>query len=297
MKSADYPTLYSECDACAEGNQKKRFQLLKVEISLLIAIAVLGAIEWREFPNFGVFPPLSIAVSLSILFVFTVIMENKKFEKNWFAARAVAEMVKGESWLYMMKAEPYDQQKGSEAKAKFKEFLKQIVESQALPWSELIHNHEVTQVTETMDEKRNAGFDEQKKFYISSRINDQRSWYARKARENRAKESRMTLLMWILLALGVALAFVNIILSDFPINAVGVATTASAAVLSWIGARSYGELSQSYGVVAQQLSFVEDDAKEAETEDELRKIVIEAEETMSKEHRFWRIKRLSSFKL
>ena len=297
MRAVDYPTLYSECDACAEGNQKKHFQLLKVEISLLIAIAILGALDWREFPNFGIFPPLFIAVSLSILFVFTVIMENKKFEKNWFTARAVAEMVKRESWLYMMKAKPYDQQKDHEAKAKFKEFLKQIVESQALPWPELIHSHEVTQVTETMDKKRNAGFDEQKKFYISSRINDQRSWYARKAQENCVKESRMTLLMWILSALGVALAFVNIIINDFPINAVGVATTASAAVLSWIGARSYGELSQSYSIVAQELSFIEDDAKEAKTEDELKNIVMDAEETMSKEHKLWKIKRLKSFKL
>jgi FtsH-binding integral membrane protein len=76
----------------------------------------------------------------------------------------------------------------------------------------------------------------------------------------------MTLLMWILLALGVALAFVNIISADLPINAVSAATTASVAVLSWIGARSYRDLSQSYSIVAHELSFIEDDAKQAKTE-------------------------------
>jgi hypothetical protein len=297
VKSEDYPTLYVECNACAESNQKKHFQLLQVEILLLIAIAVLGALDWGKFPSFGILPPLIIAVSLAILFVFTVIMENKKFEKNWFTSRAVAEMVKRESWLYMMKAKPYNQQEDQEAKAKFKKFLKQIVESQALPWTELTHDHEVTQITETMDKRRNAGFDQQKEFYVASRINDQRSWYARKAQINRIKDSRMTTLMWILLALGVALAFINIISNDLPNNAVGVATTASAVVLSWIGARSYRELSQSYSIVAQELSLVEDDAKEARTEDELKNTVLDAEETLSQEHKLWKIKRLNAFKL
>jgi NAD-dependent DNA ligase len=292
VKPEDYPTLYSECNACAESNQEKHFQLLQVEIVLLIAIAILGAINWSSFPSFGILPPLIIAVSLAILFVFTVIMESKKFEKNWYTSRAVAEIIKRESWLYMMKAKPYNQQREQQAKAKFKKFLKQIVESQALPWRELIHNIEVTQITETMDKKRNASFDEQKEFYIASRINDQRSWYTKKAKMNHLRESRMTTLMWILLALSVALAFVNIISNDLPINAVGIATTASAAVLSWIGAKNYGELSQSYSIVAHELSFLEDDAKQAKTEDQLINIVLDAEDTMSQEQKIWKIKRL-----
>jgi hypothetical protein len=293
----DYPTLYSECNACAESNQKNHFQLFQIRISLLVTVAILGAIAWAKISNFGIIPPLVIAVSLSILLIFTVILENKKFEKNWFISRAVAEMIKRETWLYMMKAKPYQQQNNQEAKAEFKKFLKQIVESDALPWAELIHNHEMTQITETMDKVRNTAFEEQKKFYVESRIKDQRLWYARKAQINRTKESRITLLMWVLLALAVVLAFVNIIINDLPINAVGIATTASAATLSWIGARSYRELSQSYGIVAHELSFVEYDAKEAKTEDELRNIVLDAEETMSQEHKLWRIKRLNSFKL
>jgi hypothetical protein len=107
----------------------------------------------------------------------------------------------------------------------------------------------------------------------------------------------MPLLTWVLLALGVALTFLNIIISDLPINAVGAATIASAAVLSWIGARSYRELLQSYSIVAHELSFVENDAKGAKTENELRNVVLDAEETMSQENKLWRIKRLNSFKL
>ena len=148
-----------------------------------------------------------------------------------------------------------------------------------------------------MYKNRNASFDEQKELYIQARINDQRSWYTKKAQINHLRDSRMTALMWILLALGVALAFINIISNDLPINAVGIATTASATVLSWIGAKNYGELSQSYNIVAHELSFIEDDAKHAKTEEQLIDIVLDAEDTMSQEQKIWKIKRLPSSKL
>ena len=292
MRPEDYPALYVECNTSAESNQRRHFQILQAEIVLLISIAIFGDIKWSSFPSLGILPPLAIAVSLSVLFVFTVILESKKLEKNWFNSRAVAEMVKRESWLYIMNTKPYNQQKDQKAKAKFKEFLKQIVESKTLPWKELTQAVQGAQITETMEEKRNASFDEQKVFYIASRINDQRSWYTKKAKMHRARESRLTMLMWILLALGVTLAFVNIILTDLPVSAVGMATTASGAVLSWIGAKNYGELSQSYSMVAHQLSFIEDDAKQARTDNQLKNIVSDAEETIGQEHRIWKIKRL-----
>ena len=94
-----------------------------------------------------------------------------------------------------------------------------------------------------------------------------------------------------------SVAFVNIILADLPFSAVGMATTASGAILSWVAAKNYGELSQSYSMVAHQLSFIEDDAKQARTDDQLKKIVLDAEETIGQEHRIWKIKRLPSLKL
>jgi hypothetical protein len=295
LKAEDYPALYNQCSACAECNQKNHYKILKIRIGLLIAIAGLGGIAWNQIPGVGIVPPLIIAISFLIMFIFTIIMENKKFEKNWQITRAAAETIKQESWFYMMKTYPYLQQKGQEARMDFMKFLKKIVESKMLPIIELNQNHEGNQITEVMDKLRNADFEERKQFYLQNRISDQRSWYARKAKINRTKESQLTLLMWLLLSMGVAFSFVNVVTSalqiSLPLNVVGLATTSTAALLSWISARSYRELSYSYSSVAQELSFIEETAKSASNEDQLAKVVEEAEGIMSQEHELWKTKR------
>jgi hypothetical protein len=258
---------------------------------------VLGAIEWKQFPELGIFFPLTIALALSILFAFTAIMENKKFQNSWFTSRTIAEMIKRESWLYMLAVDPYSTQGDREAKLAFKKFLRQIVESETLPWADLTISLEGSQITGKMDEERNTDLDKQKEFYVQHRLDDQRAWYAGKAESYRMNESRLSVLMWFFLALGVVFAFINIIATDLPIDAVGVATTASAAVLSWIGAKSYRELAQSYSIVAHELVCIEEDAKEIKTAEELRNLVLDAEETMGQEHKLWKTKRLNSFRL
>lgn len=290
----DYPVLYNEFSVCAESNQKYHFAIVKIRIALLIAIAMLGAISWGQFASLGIIPPLVIAGSLSVMLVLTVIFENRKYEKTWHLSRAVAETIKRESWLYLMKAKPYDQTDGEEAKKGFMTFLKAIIKKGSLPCPDPTHNHEGSQITEAMNKQRGAEFEERRQFYIQFRINDQQTWYARKSKINSVKESRMNLLMWGLLVFGVALAFANVISNalsfDLPINGVGIATTTSAAVLSWIGARSYKELSQSYNIVAHELTLIEQTAKEVTTEDQLGQVVEEAEGVMSQEHNLWKIK-------
>ena len=299
MKVKDYPTLYNEFSTCAERNQKKHFQLLKATIILLIAVAILGDIQWIQFTYYAFIPPIIIAVSLLVLFFFTMMSENKKLEKNWFISRAVAENIKQESWLYMMRAKPYHKE-NEEAKNRFKKTLKQILESEYLPWRDLTHNPEGAQITESMDKQRDTDVEERKQFYSEHRLHDQHRWYSRKAEINNIKEKRLMNLMWVLLSLGVALAFLNaysgIASIDLPINAVGVATTASAAVLSWVGTRKHKELSQSYKMVAYKLSMIENNARDIKTENQLKEIVVEAEQIMGQEHKYWQIKRLTTIK-
>jgi hypothetical protein len=295
----DYPALYIEVSACAESNQKKHFRLLKATIVLLIVVALLGDIQWRQFTYYAYIPPIAIAVSLLILFFFTVMSENKALEKNWFSSRSIAESIKSESWLYMMRANPYNKE-NEVAKNRFIKSLKQIIETGDLPWPELIQNSEGTQLTEMMNAQRNTVLTERKQFYLRHRLTEQYEWYSKKVKTNIAKEKNLMNLMWLLLGVGVVLAFLNaysgISSIDLPINAVGVATTSSAAVLSWIGARKYKELSQSYSRVAHGLSFIEIDVKDTNSEDSFRRAVLKAEYLMDQEHRYWRIKRLHKFK-
>jgi hypothetical protein len=294
MKAQDYPVLYNACSFCADKNQKNHYRIIKVRIVLLITIALLGGIVWKQIPEVGIMPPLIIAISFLIMFIFTIIMENKKFEKTWQISRAGAEWIKQASWLYMMRANPYVLKGGQDAKVEFMNLLRKIIDS--MPISDIPCNLEGGQITTSMDKVRNGDLEERKQFYIQSRIEDQRRWYSRKAEFNHTRESQFTLLMWLFLAAGVAFSFLNVVFSameiSLPLNAIGIATTSSASILSWISARSYKELSHSYSAVAYELSFIEENARNASTEDQLTKVVEEAERVMGQEQELWKTKRL-----
>ena len=98
--------------------------------------------------------------------------------------------------------------------------------------------------------------------------------------------------------MGVAFSFLNVITNiietSIPLNAVGIATTCSASILSWMGARSYRELAYSYNTVAHELSLIEENAENTSSEDQLSAIVEEVEGLMSEEHELWKTKRLVS---
>ncbi|MCJ7631902.1 DUF4231 domain-containing protein [Candidatus Bathyarchaeota archaeon] len=154
MKPEDYPTIYSKCSACSESNQKKHFQLLKMRIVLLIGYAVLGAVAWSKITDLSVVPLVAITIALSLLLIFTLVMEMRKFDRLWFTSRAVAEVVKMETWLFMMRATPYDQVlPEEEADMNFVESIRKVANSQPSVIPELAqYRKEGTQITGQMRE-------------------------------------------------------------------------------------------------------------------------------------------------
>ena len=300
MNTEDYPTLYKECGDYAGCNQKRHFQLLIATITLLALIAILGNIKWEMLATdyaliplaFTVFPPIIILVFLIVLLFFNKDSQNKSLEKNWYTSRAYAESIKQATWLYMMKAEPYNNEN---AKESFKNYLRAIKDSNELSWSEVPHCVNNVEITENMEKQRNADLKNKKQFYLTYRLQDQYKWYKRKAETFAVREKWLMRLMWSLAFLGIAMAFVNAYAGfasiKLPINIVGVASTLGAGILSWVGAKRYKELKSSYDAVARDLS--EDAIVAANTEKEFVSAVSEAEQLMGQERTYWQIKRLS----
>lgn len=296
MQSSDYPSLYNECGTWANKNQKKHYCLISTRIALLIAIAVIGAIAWKNFPQFSIYPPLAIAAFLGILLVFTAVMENNNYESDWFVTRAIAEMIKRETWLFMMRVKPYDlrgDKDDNEVVRKFERFLDQVNDRDNLK-GKLSINRNNRKVTEAMKAIRNLKSPEQRKQkYVNERVVDQMHWYDSKAKISSKKQAQFNGLMWSLLGLAVIIAMLNIVYGNLAINGVGIATTTSASALSWMGAKKYKELSRSYGIAAINLSSINTTAAaEISAESELISIVRHAEKIMSLEHSLWTIKRL-----
>jgi hypothetical protein len=288
--------MYQESDSCAINTQKKHFLLAKTRIALLLVVAAVATVEWDEISAFKTPAAIAIGVFLVILLVLTAIGDAKGFDKIWFNSRAVAESVKKETWLFIMKSRPYDELiTETEAENLFLGRLEQIRQSQPVICSILTQYSEgKSQVTPHMKSIRKRNVADRLAYYLSDRVLDQRQWYTNKAKSNHTQETRWFISAWVLQLLAVVLAFVIIFFNGLVINPVGILTTAGAGVLSWVNARNYGELSLSYGLIAQRLSILQEQRKDAMTEENLATGVSDFEQAISTEHTIWLARRLET---
>lgn len=294
LRSQEYPEIYNESDSCAIDNQKRYFRLFRLKIGLLIAVSVITSLSTSNVPGFASLG-LVIAIVLLALMFLTAITELRRFDRIWFSGRAIAETVKKETWLFMMKAKPYDCPDFESAVRIFLHNLRKVIESQSQVFSELsAHLQNLPQITEKMKEVRNESIAGRLTTYLTHRVHDQCFWYASKSKVNRDLESKWFVLTWVFQFLAVSFAFVIFLLNNPVINPVGILTTSAAAVISWMSVRSYRELSQSYGLIKQELSLLEEQAKQLPpaTEEELGEFVQEVERTISREHTIWLSRRI-----
>lgn len=288
LRSPEYPEIYNESDLCAIDSQRKHFRLFKLKIGLLIAVSIVTSVSASTALGFAGLG-LIIAIVLLALTFLTLIIELRRFDRIWFSARAIAETVKKESWLFMMKAKPYERDTESAMRI-FLDNLRKVMESQSQISSELsAHLRGSPQVTETMREVRNESITGRLDAYLAHRVHDQCVWYGNRSKSNKDLETKWFVLTWIFQFLAVSFAFIVFLLNNPVLNPVGILTTTAAAVLSWMSVRSYRELSQSYGLVRQELSILEEQAKQLPptNEEELDEFVQEVERAISKEHTIW----------
>ena len=100
----------------------------------------------------------------------------KKYNSAWFGSRAIAETVKEESWKFMMKAKPYEQDETAENL--FLERLQEILQYHRSCVTKLTGNLiDGSEITEGMRSIRNKKIKERINHYINDRISDQKNWY------------------------------------------------------------------------------------------------------------------------
>jgi hypothetical protein len=301
METREYPTLFQESDSLAISAQRSHLRLTRIKIASLLAVGLIAAIAFNQMPDVPLSSNVILKASdlrlvgnilftifLILSFCLTAIVKEKHFDETWFSSRAVAEAVKAETWIFVMKTEPYDNSL-SEIKVKeiFLERLHEILRANTTIASRLpSHLSEGAQITTVMEHLRAESPQIRKDFYIKNRIHDQRIWYANKAKWNEDQESKWSIAMWLLETLAIALAIFRIIVQYSAINPVGIVLAMSGGILSWINARSYSEASRSYGLLSQELAILEDRAKNSRPSN-MGIIVAETESLVSQEHRVW----------
>lgn len=146
-------------------------------------------------------------------------------------------------------------------------------------------------ITEYMRECREKSLNDRKSLYNQERVEDQKEWYCNKARGN--QDSKNVCYWWsvILEGLAVIIAYRMIGQEIINFNITGILITLVAVIVVWTQTKRHSELSQSYSLVAQDLSRISSTYFNIDNEDKFSGFVDEVEEEISKEHTMWLARR------
>ena len=142
-------------------------------------------------------------------------------------------------------------------------------------------------ITDKMKLVRNLDTEKREAIYLSERIDDQRKWYSDKTKANLRSDNRFFAGIVVSQALAIISAFVIILWPRSQVNFTGIFTTLITAFMAWTQMRQNEQLAQSYGLAAQELHLIHEQAAEIKTDEELSLYVINSENAISREHTMW----------
>ncbi len=230
-------------------------------------------------------PAISILLLvLAGLFVFKIV---KRLDEDWYRCRALAESVKTSTWRFCMRAHPFgDADKIAEPKANFRNLLHDILKTNQSLAKNLTANG-AEQVTETMLSVRALPLNERLAYYVENRINDQKTWYAKKSAANK-RALNIWIVVTILIYLGAAISLnadqLGFVWATKAFDPMIVLATS---VLGWLQMKRHGELMASYNLTAHEIGIIKSNSDSIETEGAFSDFVNEAELAFSREHTQW----------
>ncbi|MCV6590292.1 MAG: DUF4231 domain-containing protein [Marinobacterium sp.] len=287
MNNESYPALFKSADSASVDAQSSYLRAIKIHVLLLILGAglTINPLPTTEYSLFNAFVFLC-ALGMSIL------IASKKFEKNWYSCRAVAESVKTATWRYMMKTEPFlEAGKRKEVNSIFRNLLNDILKTNNqlgdLLGGEVSSEEQITKI---MEETRSFELDKRKGFYLKYRIDEQRKWYALKSSENKRKGKRFFYLLVLLQSLAITCVLLRIAYPSWGLWPTDVFVVAAGGILTWIQLKRFQEISTAYGLTAHEIGIIRGKLAESETDDEFSEFVKDAENAFSREHTQWAAK-------
>jgi len=289
MKDADYPSQYKSSEEGSASAQKSFLRSAKTQLIAISVVAALGGLSYAVMWKGASLILVATTILLIINIIISFIDRSRRFSETWYACRTVAESTKKITWQYMMGAEPYElQQNERELYEKFIAVLEMIRrENKEAAAAMASHPASGTQLTEKMKEVRSWDWKKKLDFYKEYRLEDQRAWYSDKASFNRKRENS-----WFYVSVAfqlIAIVLGILFISGFHIyNPIGLLMTLTAAVVAWSQLKRHKQLAISYNFVAQELADLKVKIEHTKSDNDLAENVKQVEDSISKEHTFWR---------
>lgn len=289
IENSDFPSLFRAADSASLQAQRIYLRCISADLFLIVASGVAGALSLENHQQKFI-AALASAIFMAGGLLLTLYIRGRQFEQNWFDGRAVAESVKTSTWRFMVGSEPYHQSLSEKEVIRlFTESLRKVVEDRRRFAAFLVNNSEEndSQIPSKMLEIRNLPLEEKKQLYLNERLHNQRLWYANKAKANVKFSNRWFNAIIISQGLALLSSYLLIKYPEFPILLPSVFATIAAAFVAWLQLKRHQELANSYGLAAQELSFIAEQIRLVESPEAFSAFVADAENAISREHTLW----------
>ena len=284
VSDADLPQLFQAADLASRRGQAAYLTRTRLRLVLLCAAGATGVVSWRV----GTDGTDLLAMGGVVLFVLALAVEamlwRDRPDKAWYDGRAVAESAKTLAWKYAVGGDPFPAGLPLEAATRV---LLERLDGLAKQFPELeMEIVDAPVVTPWMRDQRAAPSDERRRVYLESRLGDQRTWYARKARYNRQRARQ-----WRTALVGLEFGGAAVSLLEVA-NRTGlfvgpVLAAVAGAVVAWLETKQHDSLARAYSAAVRDLASAQLRLELVTSEDLWATEVADAEEAVSREHTVW----------
>ena len=280
VEQSPYPAMCHAADVAAQSAQRWYLRLSACRLWALVVVAALAASvslidRWSAY--------IALAPIVVALFA-EIILMARRLERRWYQARAVAESAKTLAWRYQVGGRPLglrmtDREADAELIARLRAILKEFRDL-SLPAT----NQD--QVTERMRRLRSSPLKDRIAAYKNGRVEDQRAWYADKAKWNgkRADWYQAGLIVIELAAFGTALVTALLGLS---ISFYSLLAALAVAGVGWLQIRQHRATADSYALASHELGAINSTFDSVDGEDAWEDFVDHVEGAISREHTLW----------
>lgn len=281
MTNDDFPALYRCASEVSAESQTAFLRGLRWHLLCLVVAAGISVMN-SPLAIMAVTQALVLLGALSC----SVYLFSMRPDRIWYAARAVTESIKTTTWRFVVRAEPFNND-DKIARSDFLLKLKSIVEQNTEVAKRFSKDLAGDQITTWMLDLRAATFPIRKEAYVASRIADQQLWYAKKSAWNKKMASRFFIALIVTNSLAIVAAVVKVYCPTVQYWPTDLLIAIAAALLSWLQAKRFSELSSSYALAAHEISLIKEQAVAIGTEGDFSLFVSDAENAFSREHTQW----------
>ena len=283
--------LFHLADLRSLKGQRRFLAATKLRILMLILGAGAGGVALLSGWPY-VIPLVVAALAFVVALGADFFIAQNRPDRIWFQGRAAAESAKSLAWRYSVGGDPFGLRAGGSPDpdrmlvTRLNEILQHLG---GLGLS--VMEGEARQITQAMQDLRGETLENRKLAYGIQRIDDQRSWYTRRADWHDRRARRLTMVMLATEILGAMIAVIALAAPDLRglVALLGGLGAAGVAAAAWSQTRRHQEMTTSYLLAANELASIRELIPWEESEQAWAAFVGDAEGVISREHSLWRV--------